>query len=248
MSRKKGIAEDEKEAFFDFMESLANSSYINFGNIKNSSKADDILNRLNIQPVNYLRTIYELTEDLTKKEGNMESRVRSVNNLEFIKVFQVITEYGICYSTNNYLAINLSTSLVLDNKIPTDDPIYKKFNLHYVRYGNLFDGEVTYSFIGFKTPIAIFMHSPYEMMNIGRSVGYTDNAYEFETLSIEIITTKAIRETFISQRGCRFHQESNLTHFNVYSKNLCMSECRLKLAFKRCGCIPHFYANRGNFH
>jgi amiloride-sensitive sodium channel len=203
------------------------------------------LKRLKIEPSSYLKLIYELTEDLTRKSGNVEHKIRNVNNLEFIKTTQILTEYGICYTTNNILAVNLSTSLLLDGKIPFDDVFYKKEKLHEVRYGNLFDGEVTYSFIGFKTPITIFMHSPYETMNVARAIGYTKDAYEFETLSQEIITTKDIKETFISQRGCRFHWESNLTHYRVYSKNLCMSECRLELAYAHCGCIPHFYSNKG---
>lgn len=82
-------------------------------------------------------------------------------------------------------------------------------------------------------------------MNIARSVGYTKEAYEFEAYSIEIITTKQFRDdTFISQRGCRFHSESNLTHYKVYSKLLCLSECRVNLAMKVCGCIPYFYPNK----
>lgn len=165
--------------------------------------------------------------------------------MEFIKATQILTEYGICYSTNNFLALNLSTSMLLEKKIPPDDAYYKKLKLHDVRYGNLFDGEMTYSFIGFQPPITMFMHSPYDTINVARSIGYTQDAFEFETLSIEIITTKDIKETFISQRGCRFHWESNLTHYTVYSKNLCMSECRLELAYARCGCIPHFYPNKG---
>jgi hypothetical protein len=174
--------------------------------------------------------------------------VRNVNNLEFIRVIQVVTEYGICYSTNNFLSYNLSTAMLLENRMPNDDIFYKKTKLHYVRYGNLFDGEVTYSFIGFRTPITLFMHSPYESMNIARPVGngFTFDAYEFETLSIEIITTDDFKEdTFISQRGCRFHSESNLTHYKVYTKNLCMSQCRLDLAYRRCKCIPHFYYSNG---
>lgn len=243
--RLNNITDNEKQAFFDFMESLANASYINFQDIKKSEKSDAVLKRLNIQPSGYLKLIYDLTEDYTYKEGNLEHKVRNVNNLEFIKVTQVLTEYGICYTTNNFLALNLSSTFLLEGKLPIDDPYYKKFKLHYVRYGNLFDGEVTYSFIGFKSAITIFMHSPYEFMNVARTIGYTQDAYEFEILSIELITTKQIKEdTYISQRGCRFHAESNLTHFSVYSKNLCMSECRLELAYKRCKCIPHFYPNK----
>lgn len=242
--RKVGLKDDEKEEFFIFLESLANSTFINFEDIKNTSKTDAILNRLQVKPKDYLRLIYTLTEDLTRKTGNVELKVRNVNNMEFIRATQVLTEYGICYTTNNLLALNLSTALLLENKILPEDPFYKKTRLHDVRFGNLFDGDMTYSFIGFPSAITIYLHSPYETMNIARSIGYTNEAYEFEAYSIEIITTKDFRQdTFISQRGCRFHSESNLTHYKVYSKLLCQSECRLNIAFSHCGCIPYFYPN-----
>lgn len=235
---------EEKDEFFVFLESLANSTYINFQNIKNSSRTDDILKRLNIRPANYLSLIYNLTEDWTRRTTNIELKVRNVNNMEFIRATQILTEYGICYTTNNLLAVNLSTALLMENRILPEDPFYKKSTLHDVRFGNLFDGDMTYSFIGFPSAITIYLHSPYETMNIARSIGYTQEAYEFEAFSIEIITTKQFRtDTFISQRGCRFHSESNLTHYKVYSKLLCLSECRLNIALEHCGCIPYFYPN-----
>lgn len=160
------------------MESLANSSYVNFQNIKNTSNTDDILRRLKIKPANYLSLIYNLTEDLTRKTGNIELKVRNVNNMEFIKTTQILTEYGICYTSNNLLALNLSTALLMENKILPDDPYYKKTKLHDVRFGNLFDGDMTYSFIGFPSPVTVYLHSPYETMNIARSIGYTSEAYE----------------------------------------------------------------------
>lgn len=240
------MSEDEKKEFYEFLESLANSTYSNFQKIKNTSNTDKILQKLRIQPADYLSLIYNLTEDLTRKEGTIEVKVRNVNNQEFIKATQVLTEHGICYVTNNLLAVNLSTSLLMENKIYPDDPYYKKFNLHDIRFGNLFDGDMSYSFIGFPSAIVIYLHSPYETMNIARSIAYTNEAYEFEVMSIEIITTKQFKaDTFISQRGCRFHSESNLTHYKVYSKLLCQSECRINLALKHCGCIPYFYPNFG---
>jgi acid-sensing ion channel, other len=240
------LTDDEKAEFFIFLESLANSSYVNFENIKDTPRTEEILTKLKIKPENYMRLIYNLTEDLTRKTGNIELKIRNVNNLEFIRATQVLTEYGICYTSNSLLAINMSTALLMDQQILPDDPFYKKYTLHDIRFGNLFDGDMTYSFIGFVSPITVFLHSPYEAMNIARSIGYTNEAYEFEAYSVEIITTKDFREdTFIQQRGCRFHSESNLTHYKVYSKNLCLSECRLNLVLKHCGCMPHFYPVNG---
>lgn len=52
------------------------------------------------------------------------------------------------------------------------------------------------------------------------------------------------RRTSISQRQCRFNSESNLTHYPIYTRGLCLQECRLNMVYKQCGCIPHFYPNR----
>lgn len=239
-----GIPMEERKDFFDFLESLANSTYINFEDIKDSLKTEEILKNLKIKPEHYAMLIYNLTEDLTRKTSNMELKVRNVNNMEYIRTTQVLTEYGICYTTNNFLAANLSASWIIEKKVQQEDPFYRTSKLYDVRFGNLFDGDMTYSFIGFETAITIFLHSPYEFINVARSVGYTTEAYEFEAYSIEIITTSDFKEdTSISQRRCRFSSESNLTHFNVYSKGICLQECRLQLAFKECGCIPHFYPN-----
>ena len=109
MSSKNNIDnKQDREELFAFLESLANSTYINFQNIKNFSSTDAMLARLNIKPENYMKLIFDLTEDLTLRDS-AEMKVRNVNNLEYIKCIQVLTENGICYSTNNFLAPNLST-------------------------------------------------------------------------------------------------------------------------------------------
>ncbi|XP_021701415.1 pickpocket protein 11 isoform X2 [Aedes aegypti] len=92
--------------------------------------------------------------------------------------------------------------------------------------------------------VDVFYHSPYDTINIARYLPYSMEAYEFEAYSIESVTSEDFREhTTVSQRGCRFFPESNLTHFNIYTKGICLQECRLKIAFENCGCIPHFYPN-----
>lgn len=243
-----GLTEEERQDIFPFLESLANSTYINFQNIKNTSNTDAILGKLNVTPAGYLKLIYSLTEDYTKRPGNVEMKIRTINNLDFIRASQILTEFGICYMTNNFLTRNLSMSYLMEKKLQSDESFMKKSTIHDVRFGNLFDGDMTYSFIGFPSAITVYMHSPYETMNIARSIGYTAEAYEFEVFSVEIITTASFQtESFISQRGCRFNSESNLTHFNVYTENLCQSECRLNMAVKFCGCIPHFYPNKSEF-
>ena len=150
------MTDDEAKEFYVFLESLANSTYINFQNITSTPNTDAILDKLKIRPADYFSLIYNLTEDLTRKEGNIEIKVRNVNNMEFIKATQILTEFGICYTTNNLLALNLSTSLLMENKIHPDDPYYKRFKLHDVRFGNLFDGDMSYRFVTSSSSSANF--------------------------------------------------------------------------------------------
>jgi len=123
--RVNNISGTEKTEFSDFLESLANASYINFRYIKEYPSIDvsdlylkwvqtveklplqPLLERLNIRPKDYMLLIYNLTEDLTL-QTNQELKVRNVNNLEFIRTLQTLTEYGICYTTNNFIAPKLT--------------------------------------------------------------------------------------------------------------------------------------------
>uniref|UniRef100_A0A182NBU8 Sodium channel protein Nach n=1 Tax=Anopheles dirus TaxID=7168 RepID=A0A182NBU8_9DIPT len=241
---KNGITKEEDQAeLFDFLESLANSTYFNFENIKHNAKVDQLLDMLHIHPENYMQVIYNLTRDLSRLDDT-ELRVRTQSNLEYLRTYQTLTEYGICYTTNSFISSNLTASLLLTGRQPPPDDFYSTRVVHNVRYGNLFDGDITYSFIGFEPPISIFYHSPYETLNIAKYQPLTNEAHEYETFSIEIVTTKDFKEdTTISQRGCRFHYESNLTHYSIYTKGICLQECRIQLAYKLCQCIPHFYPN-----
>jgi acid-sensing ion channel, other len=224
------------------MESLANSTYSNFQNIKNSSNTDNILKQIDIHPKDYMMLIYNLTEDLTKRGTSLDDNVRSVSGEKFLYVFQVLTENGICYSTTNHVARSISTASLLQGKDPFPD---KNDSITEVRKVNIFEGDVNVNFLGFSTDVQSYFHSSYEILNVARGLGWTNESYDFDVQAVDIITSDQFRDTtFISQRGCRFPSESNLTHYKYYSKQLCFSECRLNLVMKHCGCIPHFYPNR----
>lgn len=52
----------------------------------------------------------------------------------------------------------------------------------------------------------------------------------------------------VSQRQCRFAHESDILETSpIYSFNLCQNECRLRLALKTCGCVPHFYRSKSKY-
>lgn len=50
--------------------------------------------------------IYNLTKDQLR--GNGEQGVKAFRNVDYIRCEQVLTEQGICYVSNNFLATNLS--------------------------------------------------------------------------------------------------------------------------------------------
>lgn len=123
----------------------------------------------------------------------------------------------------------------------------------------------------------IYVHSAFETINFAKTKyisGSTNNFLYFTCSSHEILVDKNFQryifhiysakfillimqcksicldfsDTSIDQRHCRFPSESNLKHYPVYTRGLCIQECRLELVYKTCGCIPHFYPNRSEHH
>lgn len=99
---------EEKEMFFRFLTSLANSTYFNFENIDVAPEIKHLAD--SIDPQNYLTLIENLTEDISIiMDPEFEKRkIRTISNQEFILSVQTLTEFGICYSTNSYIARNLT--------------------------------------------------------------------------------------------------------------------------------------------
>lgn len=56
-------------------------------------------------------------------------------------------------------------------------------------------------------------------------------------------TTEAIKYTEISERNCVFTWEKSLKYFANYSYDNCLTECRLDIIKKLCGCVPFIYWN-----
>lgn len=75
------------------------------------------MQKMNIDPAEYMRLIYNLTQDWTRRHGGniQEYKVKSAQDLAFVTSEQVLTEFGICYGTNNYLLNNISTKWTSDN-------------------------------------------------------------------------------------------------------------------------------------
>lgn len=54
-----------------------------------------------------------------------------------------------------WTGLDLHLSQLLKGHPPDENEFYRNQKLHDVRYGNLFDGDVTYSFIGFNGAISV---------------------------------------------------------------------------------------------
>lgn len=70
-----------------------------------------IFQKLNIDPAKYMELIYDLTEDWVRRPYTFY-KVKTFCDKTFCHTEQILTELGICYSTNNYLLDSLSTRYI----------------------------------------------------------------------------------------------------------------------------------------
>lgn len=93
----------------------------------------------------------------------------------------------------------------------------------------------------------MYLHGPYEVADVATKVIASKEGHfvQVRLSAITIFSTSRTKHLRIGQRKCKYHDESNLLHSPVYSYVLCRIECRIKLAKKLCGCVPHFYRHLG---
>lgn len=93
----------------------------------------------------------------------------------------------------------------------------------------------------------IYFHGSHEIPDI------TSKQVELETgyflriylTALTIYSSERASDLKISQRKCRFHTESNLRYYPVYTYIMCRVDCRATLAKRLCYCLPHFYRKTG---
>ncbi|XP_033173071.1 sodium channel protein Nach [Drosophila mauritiana] len=243
--RTNGIKGPQRDILWDFLENLANSTYINFQNIPQNEQIDQIIEDIGLKPEHYTELIYNLTYDRTY-EPNFNERIRCMDGAMFIHVRQVLTEWGLCYLGNSKLTEEYSSRYFIFGKYPE----YNKYEYENIRLpyqvGSFFQKDTQYALLGFKGPAIIaFAHSAFEVMKVDSNSDYAYDGVLYD-LSTEEITAEdnLEQDTTVAMRRCRFPHESNLTHFPFYTRNICQQECRINLAYKICKCIPHFYPNR----
>jgi hypothetical protein len=94
--------------------------------------------------------------------------------------------------------------------------------------------------------LQVYLHSASEIPD--SSSHFMDLKYRSQLtasiVSLAIYSTDDVRSLSLSQRKCRFLEESDLQISPVYSYNLCRMQCRMDQAMLLCGCIPHFYRTK----
>lgn len=60
-------------------------------------------------------------------------------------------------------------------------------------------------------------------------------------------STDAVRRLEPKLRNCYFGDERKLGYFQRYSQLNCVAECRAEMAYRLCGCVPHFLPNNGTY-
>lgn len=156
--------------------------------------------QLNIPSSDYMSLIYNLTEDWTRREGGgiNEYKVRTTVDRDYVYSEQVLTEFGICYSSNNYLLKDVAASWqVLGKPAPPVrfDRFYDNKNMFSIVAGNQFDGDVVYTHKGYNVGwIMIHVHSPYEVMDVARKEFIVNQLISFSFLGTMIIADTDFRE------------------------------------------------------
>ncbi|XP_065206755.1 sodium channel protein Nach-like [Planococcus citri] len=213
-----------KEEISNFLIHLANATYFTFINVP------EIGTNI-VPPSRYIEFIYRIRFNLRYVLSNSNMELFNISTLDL-----TITELGICYAYNSRVAIYNSYSYWLSKNwtILSSDKLIER---------NPLDGDMFGQIMNMSSGYYGFIHSPMEAPDIAAYMLFSPS-YVFKSIELTALSTYStskVKDLNIEQRKCRFFNESNLITSPVYAYRLCRNECRMKLAHKLCGCIPHFY-------
>uniref|UniRef100_A0A182J0T8 Dynein regulatory complex protein 9 n=1 Tax=Anopheles atroparvus TaxID=41427 RepID=A0A182J0T8_ANOAO len=228
--RLRGFDEDDAEQFREFVVLLANVSYRTFLELP-------MYKTFGIAGYDYMELLHNLSWSFLPQVISGAAR-----NLD---VQPTVTELGLCLAVNSRIAQYTSYEYWQARRW---DEVHEPTPLVV----HPLDGEVYGQLVKLESSYEVFFHGSMEVAEISkRQYSFQESYYTtVELMALEIITSRNARELSVSQRQCRFTHEADTLIFSpVYSYNLCRMECRMKLASKLCGCVPHFYraVGKGNF-
>ncbi|XP_025203335.1 pickpocket protein 11-like [Melanaphis sacchari] len=215
--------DEEKEELWTFLMLLANATYGTFNEVP-------VYNR--ISPNDYLNYVLLLSSKLSYTIGNSHVDIFSSNEL-----VPSVTELGLCYSYNGYIAPYNDYKYWIKRNI-------SEFPKIDIISGTPLDGDVFVQITSMNFSYMGFVHSPYEVPDVAcRIFPSQQNFYKIlEVAALSIYSAPEIKYLSPRQRGCRFLDESDLEISpEMYTYNMCRNQCRMDQARKLCGCVPYFY-------
>lgn len=86
------------------------------------------------------------------------------------------------------------------------------------------------------------MSDPFELItyDIPMIRTHSKKIYRNIIFSSQIQTKPNVQELSVRQRKCKFFNDGGLKTWPVYTKNMCIIECRMKVIQDNCNCRPHF--------
>lgn len=74
----------------------------------------------------------------------------------------------------------------------------------------------------------------------------TSNLEAFISIAPEATySTDSVKNLKVEDRKCYFDDEFKLGYLNKYTFFNCMAECRSKIVYDNCGCVPYTFPNNG---
>ncbi|XP_021942802.1 pickpocket protein 28-like isoform X2 [Zootermopsis nevadensis] len=223
---------EDKEKVKNFLRMLASATYENFKDMtdipKNPIKSDE-----------YLKAILEIRKDLHYQYFTSDAS-RDPNSVANVVS---VTELGVCYTYNTRVAIYNNPDYWAQNNwsiVPYDTN--KKLQGHPVT------GPMKLNLIAIEgKDVMFYYHSPYDVLDASNTkVSIPED--KIRTVQVKALSTHTTAEAqalSIKQRKCRFPDENDLRTSPVYTFNFCRMECRRRIAWRKCKCIPHFYRKTG---
>ncbi|XP_028030795.1 pickpocket protein 28-like [Bombyx mandarina] len=146
---------------------------------------------------------------------------------------RVITEAGVCYSTNSLGIADVAVT-VSDSNVTLNYPIGCKYS-----------SQICYVMFEVAEPIDFYVHSPYDIVDVASQASrvYPSLSRRSELTVMETRCAKGVRELAPRRRGCLFIDEPTDDRKKIYSANTCRLSCRSKRAVELCGCRPFYYVN-----
>ncbi|XP_033329496.2 uncharacterized protein LOC117222100 isoform X2 [Megalopta genalis] len=202
----------EAEKFFTF---LANVNY------ENMHKTPDFEQ---VPPKKWLKILHEIRKDIPPQA------LKEPDSYEGL----VITERGLCSVNRNPVAVYSTYEYWMSNNwtvVPEAEVLTFDIND---------DGSSETFTINAEALIAMVDPNEILIYDIPTN-SMKPNTAQRPVMMISLIKTLSnVQELQVHQRRCKFTSDGGLRTWPIYSKNMCMMECRMRTIQQLCKCRPHF--------